>query len=190
MERFHQTGRSVHTAFINYWGLDAAAVCVHGHWGALRPVFSHSGQFDSMSSSQARFFCATACQHWRFSLSSLFMRAAEHVVRSLKSVVVSRFDSLCVAGFSPAPLRSGRWPPAPSWPPQWSYPSSELRSGPGSWPAGSTATSNTHSDTVQWWTEDVSMCWTPICWHINRCLSDSEDICNIFSPCFCLCIPI
>lgn len=52
---------------------------------------------------------------------------------------------------------------------------------------------HTRSDTVcfysEWCTEDVSMvsvCWTPTCWHINRCLSDSDAIFNIFSPCFCL----
>lgn len=48
------------------------------------------------------------------------------------------FDSLCAAGSCPEPLHSGRWPPAPSGPLLWSYPSLEPPSGQGSWRAGST----------------------------------------------------
>lgn len=72
---------------------------------------------------------------------------------SLVSHVFPSFNLLCVAGFSPELLHWGRWPPAPSWPPLWSCPSSELLSGPGSWPTGSTATSKTHTVRCR------AMCW-------------------------------
>lgn len=156
---------------------------IHGHWGALSPTLSYSapGTYSLLlTHPHVGIYFAQEKMRWLplIKLRFTFVFIVMIVITFILYIFSPWLHLLCVAGFSPGPLHSARWPPAPFWPPLWSYPSSEPLSGPGSWLSGSTATWSTHIfrySAVQcmfyseWYTVSLSLashyslCCTPIC---------------------------
>lgn len=169
-------------------------MCVHGHWGAL---LSHSSQ--SIVCPRVRLDLFVTWDDWVSPLTLEFvvivMRAAEHGALILCSRSLPHDSTYFVwedflqllstqaAGLQLLPgLLSGLT----------LHQSFGLGQEVGQQDLQPRQT-HTHTHVqIQcsvWCAEDVSMvsvCWTPTCWHINKCLSDSDAIFNIFSPCFCL----